>query len=112
MRTCGPVFVLATGWLLTWCVGVAEAGDALVTKVRRSKVTINQGADAGLTVGLDVSILRPAECLVVEALVVTGAAPSEAVVAIADHLVPDRRQGTEVQVAAAAVGCLQRPVDQ
>jgi hypothetical protein len=56
MRTLNLALIVL---LLTGSVG-AYAGEALVTRVRGSKVTLDTGADAGIMEDMEVSILRPA----------------------------------------------------
>jgi len=44
--------------ILLW-TPASHAGEALITKVRGSKAAIDMGAEAGLVVGMEVSIVRP-----------------------------------------------------
>lgn len=59
MKVKGRIPVLVLLCLVLLGTSVSYAGEAFVTKVRRSKLTIDQGAEAGLVIGMSVVIVRP-----------------------------------------------------
>ena len=59
MKAKGRISILALFCLVLLGTSASYAGEAFVTKVRRSKLTIDQGAEAGLVVGMPVVIIRP-----------------------------------------------------
>jgi|GEM_PF-577166 hypothetical protein len=59
MKVKGRIPVLVLLCLVLLGTSVSYAGEAFVTRVRRSKLTIDQGAEAGLVVGMSVMIVRP-----------------------------------------------------
>ncbi len=46
----------------------SEAGEAFVTRVRGTRLTLDKGAEAGLEVGLPVTVVRPPEESVIHPL--------------------------------------------
>jgi hypothetical protein len=50
------------------CTAPAEAGEGLVTKVRNRTLAIDKGADDGLEVGLEVSVIRPPDEAIIHPL--------------------------------------------